>query len=333
MNGLIQEKRKIFNNTLYWEPGTINNLNLAADGNITLPPESAPDLKSGIGSYPMAAVYSQSFSSGAGIRLFYHAEIINGTSYVQEMVWIQAKDSWTKGAQIPNVWPNSKLAATIDDSNGLLRLFFTSGNQTLQELYCDINDMHWEYQDGESSPPTPSHFKSLSCRTDLSPFSGIKIENYLARNTADLSAISVNGTTYIYHHAAINQTANTGIHELAINGVPGSSKNLESYNLSEPLISSPQLTLANSGQSAFQPLAASKTIVPGVLPRIFVFWADQVTGDPNALSGYRALSQTSRHVSNSMWPTTRAFPVPLGSNNSQPSKRSLRSWLTWILRL
>ena len=148
MNGLVQEKRKIFNNTLYWEPGTINNLNLAAVGNITLPAEKSPDPKNGVGSYAMAAVYSQNFTTGPGIRLFYHAELLNGTSYVQEMVWDQANDTWTKGVQISDVWPNSKLAATIDDKNGLLRLFFTSGDQTLQEVFCNIRDPHWKYQTG-----------------------------------------------------------------------------------------------------------------------------------------------------------------------------------------
>ena len=149
MNGLIQEKRKIFNNTLYWLPGTINNLNLPAVGNISVPSESNPDPKNGVGSYTMAAVYSQNFTTGPGIRLFYHAELLNGTSFVQEMIWIQTKDSWTKGAKIPNVWPNSKLAATIDDENGLLRLFFMTGNETIQEMYYDINDAHGEYQSGK----------------------------------------------------------------------------------------------------------------------------------------------------------------------------------------
>ena len=152
MNGLIQEKRKIFNNTLYWEPGTINNLNLPAVGNMTLPSESTPDPKNGVGSYAMAAVYSENFTSGAGTRLFYHAELLNGTSYVQEMVWTQAKDAWTKGAQISSVWPNSKLSATIDENNGLLRLFFTTGNGNLQEVYCSITDAHWKYQNGKSRP-------------------------------------------------------------------------------------------------------------------------------------------------------------------------------------
>ncbi len=149
LNGLVQEKRKIFNNTLFWEPGTINNLNLAAVGNISVPSEKSQDPKNGVGSYAMAAVYSADFASGPGIRLFYHAELLNGTSYVQEMVWNQAKDTWTKGVQIPNVWPNSKLAATIDDSNAMLRLFFTTGDEALQEVFCSIKDEHWKYENGK----------------------------------------------------------------------------------------------------------------------------------------------------------------------------------------
>ena len=151
--------------------------------------------------------------------------------------------------------------------------------------------------------------------------SGIKIENYLDQNTADLAAVSANGTTYIYHYATINQTANVGIHEMAIHGVPGSYTNQESYNLSEPLVSSPQLTLANNGQSSFQPLAATKTVISGVNPKIFVFWADKVTGDPKSLSGYHALSETSRLLSSPMWPSTQPLPVPLGNSNSQPSRK------------
>lgn len=96
----------------------------------------------------MAAVYSTNFSTGAGIRLFYHAELLNGTTFIQEMIWVQASDQWTKGAEILNVWPNSKLSATIDESNSLLRLFFTTGSETLQELYYNITDPHGGYQSG-----------------------------------------------------------------------------------------------------------------------------------------------------------------------------------------
>ena len=64
------------------------------------------------------------------------------------MIWNQTKDVWTKGQQIPNVWPNSKLAATIDDTNKLLRLFFTTGSEVLQEVYCNIKDPYCKYESG-----------------------------------------------------------------------------------------------------------------------------------------------------------------------------------------
>ena len=149
---------------------------------------------------------------------------------------------------------------------------------------------------------------------------GLQIKNYLNRNTADLSAVSENGTTYVYHYATINQTANVGIHEMAIHGVPGSYTDQESYNLSEPLVFSPQLTLANNGQSAFQPLTAAKAVVSGVQPEVLLLWADKVTGDPNALSGYHELLETNRQISNSTWPMSQPMPIPLGNTNSQPSK-------------
>lgn len=165
---------------------------------------------------------------------------------------------------------------------------------------------------------------------------GFAIQNYLYNNTADISVVSASGITYIYHYAPINQTTTLGIRELAIRGIPGSTTDKESYNFTEPLVSTPQLTLANnSGQSPFQPLAATKTVAPGVSPGILVFWADKVTGDPQALSGYRTLSQASRLLSNPTWSSgSRPMPVPLGDNNTQPyHKRSLRSWLRrWLVR-
>ena len=164
--------------------------------------------------------------------------------------------------------------------------------------------------------------------------SGFAIQNYLYHNTADLSVVSVGGTTYVYHYATVNQAPSAGIHELAIRGIPGSNTNKESYNLTESLVSSPQLALPNNGQAPFQPLAAVRTVVPGVSPGIFVFWADKVTGDPQGLGGYRTFSQTSRLASNPSWsPTAQPMVVPLGENNTQPyHKRLLRRLLRWLLR-
>lgn len=297
MNGLVQEKRKIFSNTDYWLPGNLNSLNLAATGNISLPSES-DDPKNDWDSYRMAAVYSSNFMSGPGIRLFYHAQQLNGSSVVQEMIWSQTNDSWSHGAQIHDAWPNSHLAATVDESAKTLRLFYSSGNKSLQESWTSITDQAEQYN------------------------AGVHLSQYLDYNSADVTALSSNGTTYVYHYASANQTANTGIHELTITGEPKSIDNQESYNLSEPLVSTPNLSVGGN-LSLYQPLAASKTVVPGLSEEIYVFWADKVTGDQwdpaNNITGFADLSEISRPTGNTSWPSVGQLHIPLGSSNSQPS--------------
>lgn len=241
----------------------------------------------------MAAVYSSNFHSGPGVRLYYHAEQLNGANFIQEVIWDQRTDKWSSGAQIQGAWPNSHLAATIDESTQVLRLFFSSGNNNLQEVWTLITDPHGKYSNG------------------------VALKNYLDHNSADLAAVSINGTTYVYHYASANQTANVGIHELTISGIPNSVNHQESYNLSEPLVSSPMLTSSN-GQSLYQPLTASETMVPGLAEQIYVFWADKITGDPTGLSGYGQISQISRSLTNTNWPSDGQLQIPLGSNNAAP---------------
>ncbi len=152
VDGFVQEKRMTYANlTSAWGPANLNSLVLPAIGNMSVPlgnndPVNAWD------SYSMAAVYSKNFYSGPGIRLFYHAQLGNGTLYVQEMVWRQDSDTWEKGAEIIGPWPNSRLAATIDESAKILRLFYSSGSQTLQESYIALNDSTGEYRNGMNNP-------------------------------------------------------------------------------------------------------------------------------------------------------------------------------------
>ncbi|KAL2039442.1 hypothetical protein N7G274_007714 [Stereocaulon virgatum] len=296
MNGLLQEKRKIYNDTNYWEPGTLNLKNIPMTGNISLPP-GKKDPENEWDGYRLAAVYSTKFHNGPGIRLFYHSQWqSNGTSFVQELIWNQQNDSWTKGVTLNRVWPNSHMAATIDDSTNILRLFFSSGNNALQELYLSITDPSGQYTNG------------------------LTLDNsFLNHNNADIAAISINGTAHLYHYASTNQTATPGIHELIISGTPGSINDQEAYNLSTPLVSSPTL-IVNGYESDYQPLAVSNTAVVGLQPQIYVFWADKVTGDPNAkLSGYGELLQISKPFTKVAWPTTGSVQIPLGNSNSQPS--------------
>ena len=132
-NGLLQEKRKIYSDSLYWQTGKLNDLNLPMSGNMSNSSQNG-DPRNTWDSYRMTAVYSRNFSTGPGARLFYHAQYLNGTAFVQEMVWAQTNDSWTKGADIAGVNPNSHLAASIDESEGVLRLFYSTGDKNLEEI-------------------------------------------------------------------------------------------------------------------------------------------------------------------------------------------------------
>ena len=98
----------------------------------------------------MAAVYSVNFDDGPGIRLFYHAVQLNGTSLVQELVWNQKNDSWSRGAQLSRPYPNSHLAAAVDENSKILRVFFSSGSNTLAEEWLNITNIQDGYNPGES---------------------------------------------------------------------------------------------------------------------------------------------------------------------------------------
>ena len=148
--------------------------------------------------------------------------------------------------------------------------------------------------------------------------SGVRLPNFLSHNSADIATTCLNGTTYLYHYATPNQTANVGIHEITISGTPDSPINQESFNLSEPLVSQPNYP-AGSNSSLYQPLAGSQTVVPGVPDQLLVFWADNPTGEAGSnATGYGELAQLSRPMSNSTWPTTGQIQVPLGADNSFP---------------
>ncbi|KAL9076292.1 MAG: hypothetical protein Q9161_001008 [Pseudevernia consocians] len=304
LSGLLQEKRKIFSSTAYWEPGTLNDLNIATVANLSTP-SVTPDSKNDWDGYRMAAVYSENFHNGPGLRLYYHTENLTGAAYVQELIWTQSNDSWADGAKLHNPWPTSHLAATIDESTQILRLFFSSGNNTLQEAWTSISDPTGTYKNGVSFP------------------------NLLDYNNADIATTSQNGSTYIYHYSS-SSSAQPAIHELVLTGLPASPNNQETYNLSLPLVATPNL--ANDPQPSSRPLAASTTIVPGLAPLLYVFWADQVALDPpTGAAGFAELAVISRPLAQADWPDmSRGVGIPLGSSNSMPNQRKRRGWRSWM---
>ncbi|KAL8726902.1 MAG: hypothetical protein Q9166_006391 [cf. Caloplaca sp. 2 TL-2023] len=313
-NGYIQEKRKAFSDPLYWEPGSLNRINIKAVGNITLPKTSQNlDSINQFGSFRMAAVYSENFVTGPETRLFHHKPSSNGTNWVQEWIWTKKTDDWRIGQAIPNVYPNSHIAATVDEQNKLLRLYFSSGNLTLQEMWLNITDFNGLYNNG------------------------FTLKKFLPQNDADLAATSDNGTIYLYHPSNIGEI---GVRELIISGVPngGLFQNApqESYNLSESLVAKPSLT-SIEGTSPHSPIAASMTRVqdPKFSDSVFVFWADRVTGSKpsnvGSVTGYRSLQQVSRQLRNAAWTTSDQMSIPLGGSNTFPDTSSKRRrWYGWV---
>ena len=157
-NGYIQEKRNYagFNT---WEPGTnaINTIGLRA----VITPFGEDPQDNAWDSLRMAATYSADFYGGPQARLFYYGQADSGTLVLQEMIWTQGNDSWRYGAALTSRSANSHLAMTVDSVTQTLRLFYSAGNQTLQEAWLNISQADATWQTGEFSeylcPHLPWH--------------------------------------------------------------------------------------------------------------------------------------------------------------------------------
>ena len=240
----------------------------------------------------MAAVYSRRFAAGPQARLFYRRQELNGTNYIQEVIWDQANDKWSKGAVFDDAWPTSHFAATIDESTNILRLFFSSGGKTLQEYRADISIPNTVYTKGVSKA------------------------NYLPHNNVDISAVSLNGTTYLYYYSPTKKS----IREMQITDQPGSADQ-ETFNSTTSLVVAPA-SISNAGKATYQPLAAAKTDVVGLDPSLLIFWADSLEGINSTMKtegGYSRINQIQRSVNAEGWPTKPSIiEVPLGDSNSEP---------------
>lgn len=159
------------------------------------------------------------------------------------------------------------------------------------------------------------------------PTLGPSLEDYLIFSSADIAAISDNGTTYVYHYSAPvlpnhktstpnkgisiqdNSTGAQGIQELRISGPPGA----EIFSFNGPIPSSPKL------ESPYQPLTASISRLKNKMgTQIRLFWADKMMGSTdfafavsNNKSGYSQLSEASRSVKNSSSWLTKPEAIPL----------------------
>ena len=149
----LQEKRKLFSDTAYWEQRSLGpTLELVAHGNVTAPNNHDQDPVNDWDGFRLAAVYSANFHDGPQARLFFREQPLSGPSIIQELIWNQNTDAWSKGANFTDSWPTSHMAATIDESNNILRLFYSTGNKTLQEYWIDISSQNAVYAKGTLFP-------------------------------------------------------------------------------------------------------------------------------------------------------------------------------------
>ncbi|MCJ1354737.1 MAG: hypothetical protein MMC33_004726 [Icmadophila ericetorum] len=268
-SGTLFEKRSTPDNNYEQSNVTLDTLNLIPN------PSSKPGgeaSKNSWDTYRMAAVYSENFASGAGGRLFYHASNAS-LNYVQEVVWNFNDNKWTLGTQLSDPYPSSHLAATVDEVSHTLRLFYSAGNLTLQESFLDISD------------PDPN-----------APYQqGISFPNFLSADDSDLSAVSANGTTFLYFY----DTENPSLRELtlpaSLQPTPASTMN---KNLTR-LVAQPALTTNSTLLSFYQPLTAVVSTIGGELYINVWFAQDKVSPE----SGYQTLTTANRSLGTE-WPST-----------------------------
>ena len=141
----------MFSDTAYWEQRKLKyQLQLQVRGNISVAHNDDNDPVNEWDGYRIAAVHSPAFLNGPQARVFYRSVKMDnsGSSMIQELIWDQKNDNWSKGANFTTAWPTSHIAATIDESTNILRLFFSTGNRTLQEYWTDITTPETKYQEG-----------------------------------------------------------------------------------------------------------------------------------------------------------------------------------------
>lgn len=138
----------------------------------------------------------------------------------------------------------------------------------------------------------------------------------MAKNDADIAALSVNGSTLVYYYSDVGTP---GIHELNITGAPG---NNSETSRNGTVVAEPALLSDGGAVSLYTPITAALGQLPGMTPEIHVFYADNTI---STTSGYSRLSDVSRPVNNNTWPTSNygssdgQIQLPLGTESANPS--------------
>lgn len=122
----------------------------------------------------------------------------------------------------------------------------------------------------------------------------------------------------IYYYT--NATQPAGIREFTVTGAANGTTS-ESYHNGTSVVAEPALLSSNGDMSLYTPLTAVVAAIPDSIPTIHVIYADNVI---SATSGYSRLSDISKLVNDTNWPTAKygssegQVQLPLGIESADP---------------
>ena len=280
-NSQVCEKR--VNGSGYWDwYPQIYNLKIQVSGN------SSTDGVGGWNGYRMTSAYSANFSSGPGTRLFVHQG--NGAAaWVQEFIWTQSNDSWAYGGTITNgvIAPGAHMVAVVEPRSQCLRLFYSTIENGVAELWINITDpaaQQWQF--------------------------GVSLPGILTGPSADFSVVTMPNETLLYYSDYTDNSSSTpsavAIHEISLPPLPSVPKS--------PSALPPPAPVANPSLQAFDNDGAASLFVPiGAVASpdetsVTVFYPEQPV-DPR--SGYGALKSITRGISDG-WSKGVSQSIQLG---------------------
>ena len=242
--------------------GPLADSDLIVNGNFSIEGDG------GFNGYRIAAVYSQHFAAGPGARIYFH-QADGDSSWVQELVWTQKTDTWTQGSRLFGPTTDSHLCAMIEPQSQAVRLFYSTPDNAVKEIWWNITDQIPQYQQG------------------------VVLPGLLLHPSADFSVINLPDTNFLYYSTYLNPDSNVTIRELPIPFLPNTSiRNLTSVNVAEPALQANDT--GNRNASVFIPLAA---VASPENDMISVFYTEDAL-DPRC--GYGSLKSIYRPI-NGTW--------------------------------
>ena len=263
----------------------------------------------------LTAVYSTDFASGAGARVFYHAQPSDPSKskgWVQELIWDEKGDSWSLGARIQDVAPTSQLAAVVNGQ--FLRLFYSTGQRKLQESWTNITDPKGNYTKGmfvclltlvhprDTLGNFPDFWKPKEDQAHKRMNTGISKDDLLPTDESSISALTLARSVILYYNDLRGD-----VREVNITGIPNSPK--QTVDTSSSIIV--------TGGAPKYPTSIGSVVgtASDSAEQVHVFATDHPGSEAEGMT-ISVIAHMTRNISQPTWPTTTAFNaqdrLPLG---------------------